>query len=89
MVQSLSGFLRALVSTAGALIVGMRKPPGARLPMDPSVDAAEVKHLPWFQLDRLSRVYSPHLDTLPKPPDNPIRPGGVEHIGEIIRPLPR
>ena len=55
--------------------------------MDPTIGAAQVKHLPRLELDGLAMLYSPGLDTLPKPPDNPVSPGGIKDIGEIFRPL--
>jgi hypothetical protein len=55
--------------------------------MDPAVGTAQVEHLPGLQFDGLSCVHPTDLDTLAEPTDDPVRPGGVEYIGETLCPL--
>ena len=86
-IKGLPGFFRGLKISSGPLVVGPLKPPGPVLLMDPTIGAAQVKHLPRLELDGLAMLHPPGLDTLPKPPDNPICPGGIKDIGEIFRPL--
>lgn len=65
----------------------MSETPGAGVLVDPSVGTAQVEHLPGLQLDGLTGVHATHLDALAEPPDDPVCPGGVEHIGEVLCPL--
>ena len=56
--------------------------------MDPAVQAPLVEDLPRLGLDGLTGVDPPDLDALAKPADDPVCAGGVEDVGEIVRPLP-
>ena len=87
MVQALAGFLRALVVAPGPLVVGFAEAPGPGVLVDPAVSTAQVEHLPGLQGDGLPCVHAPDLDALAEPPNNPVGPGGVKHIGEVLRPL--
>ena len=87
MVQALTGLFRRLVVSARPLVVRVRKSAGAGLTIDPAVGTAQIKHLPRFQDDRLSGIYAPGLDALSEPPDDPICPGRIKDIREVIRPL--
>lgn len=51
------------------------------------MSTAQVKYLPGLQVDGLSRIYAAHLDALSEPPDDPVGPGGVEYIGEVLTSL--
>ena len=86
-VQPLGRFLGGFVVAPGPLVVGVGEPPGPGVLVDPAVGAAQVEHLPGFQFDGLSRVHPANLDALPKPADNPVCPGSIEHIGKILCPL--
>lgn len=87
MVQALAGLLAGFIIASGPLVVGVRKAPCAGDLVDPAISAAQVKYLPRLQSDWLAGIHTPHLDTLAEPPDDPVGPGSVEHIGEVLRTL--
>ena len=84
MVQPLTGLFTGLVGTTRPLVIGMSEPPGAGILVYPPVGAAQVEYLPGLQHDGFSGVHAPHLDTLAKPPDNPVSPGSVEDIWKFL-----
>lgn len=47
-----------------------------------------VKYLPRLRLYRLPLKYATNLYALPEPSDNPVRPGRIEYIREILCTLP-
>ena len=87
MIEPLAGLLRALIVTPGPLVVGVGETAGPGVLVDPAIGTAQVKHLPGLQQDGLPRVHAPDLDALAEPSDDPVCPGGVEHIGELLGPL--
>ena len=87
-VEALPRLLGALKVTSGALVVGLVEAPCPCVLMHPTVGAAQVKHLPRLQLDRLPLLHAAGLNTLPEPLDNAVGAGGVEDIGEVHCPLP-
>ena len=85
-VQALSGLLRAFEVPSGPLLIGDGEPPHPRVLVHPPIDAPQVEDLPVLEPDGLSRLRPPALVAQAEPPQNPVRPGGVEYPGEILVP---